>query len=171
MQHTLFERNFFGKFEDLIDAAARLDRAGDRQIAVALEEKPTLKLIGHFDKAFLHARDFGQFGFNDAAGLGGFRKSGSDIRREAFQSCLSVLDVRHRERQLSRLIALRIEPEDFLAVRHVADDRLFFDELVDVHEMISFLLRCGVCLLGVRTRDRAVKFQMPFGRFRSGRYS
>ena len=98
MQHTLFERNFFGKFEDLIDAAARLDRAGDRQIAVALEEKPTTKLIGHFDKAFLHARNFGQFGFNDAAGFGGFRKSRRDIRREAFQSCLSVLDVRHRER-------------------------------------------------------------------------
>ena len=30
-----------------------------------------------------------------------------------------------------------VDPEDFLAVRHVADDRLFFDELVDVHEMIS----------------------------------
>ena len=171
MQHTLFERNFFGKFEDLIDAAARLDRAGDRQITVALEEKPTVKLIGHFDKAFLHARDFGQFGFNDAAGLGGFRKSRRDIWCKALQSCLSVLDVCHRERQFGRLITLRVDPEDFLAVRHVADDRLFFDELVDVHEMVSFLLRCGVCALSVRTRDRAVKFQMPFGQFRSGRCS
>ncbi len=63
-----------------------------------LREKPTTKLIGHFDKAFLHARNFRSFGFNDAAGFGGFREK--PPRYMVQKRCLasSVLDVCHRER-------------------------------------------------------------------------
>ncbi len=127
-QKTVLQRQLLRMLQNLVNAAARLHGAGDRQMAVLLEQERTpqpaaIALV----QQRLHARDRRKRRFDQAARLLGLREARPDKRREALQSPLCILDVLHGQLDVPHgLITagfLRIHPEHFASGAHFAQNR------------------------------------------------
>ncbi|PBG82053.1 hypothetical protein BGV06_19810, partial [Clostridioides difficile] len=80
-----------GMGEHFIDAAAGLDRAGDRQVAIAFQPEPAGQFGGvMLAQGIVEGGDLDQVGLDDAAGGGGLRKQPGEQRGEALQAGAGV---------------------------------------------------------------------------------
>ena len=125
-EHAVRSRDVLGGFQHLIDAAARLDGAGDGQPAVELDHQPSGQ---RRVEPRLHPRDLHERRFQQSARGARLRKRLAEVRRKARKPRRRVLDVRHRQRaRRTRLLdgpALRIWPERLLPAHEPCDDRVF----------------------------------------------
>ena len=80
--------------QDFINAAAGLNRAGNRQVAVFLQQQIASNgLTKGFFQPGLHCRDGHQLGFDNTAGGGGFRKGFRQIGRKTIEAGVGILNV------------------------------------------------------------------------------
>ncbi len=124
------QRQVFGVLEHLVDAAARLDRAGDRQVAVALEPQcaarvQPMTLAQHG----LHLRQGEDVRLDDAAAVSGLRKHPGQVGGEARQACAGVGDVGGAQADIGQGFARggdgRVEPADLAQGDQLIEQRIF----------------------------------------------
>ena len=113
-----------GVFQHLIDAAAGLDRACHRQMAVHLEEQIAGDGAARcFDQAFLHLGDGLQRGLDDAIGALGLREALADERGKPLQTRLCICNVCVRDDQLAHSVGhfkgqeLGVDPQSLFLLR------------------------------------------------------
>ena len=116
----MLQRECFRVVQNFINAAARLDGACRRQMAVHLEkELARRRFRARLAEPLVHARNFAQRRLDQTVRFDGLGEFQLQKRRKTRKSCLRVLDLRRREGKrrfdLAIGLFLRIYPEDFLA--------------------------------------------------------
>ncbi len=120
------QREVLGMLEHLVDAAARLDRARDRQFVVGLEpELAAHRQAGLIQQQTLHARQRPDARLDQPARRGGLREHLGDIRREAPQARTGLRDLLGPEPDISQRggggFHRGVEPGGFAQRDQVAD--------------------------------------------------
>ncbi len=139
------ERQGLGVLEHLVDPAARLDRAGDGQVAVLLEEqaagevRPVPAVEGLQHRGCLHQR-----GLDDAVGACGLGEAALDEGCEPGEARLGVVDVGRCERGVRQAVGgggeVRVDPGRGGGRAHGCEGRVVAEkvrEVGDVHGVLS----------------------------------
>ena len=93
-QQSGFQRQLFRMGQHFINAAARFDRAGDRQMAVFFQQQFAANRLAEFLlKAVLHCRNGDYFRFDNPTAGGRFREGFRQIGREALKAGMGALHV------------------------------------------------------------------------------
>ena len=124
VEHPALEGDVLRRFQHLIDAAAGLDGACHRQMAVHLEEQIAGDGAARcFDQAFLHLGDGLQRGLDDAIGALGLREALADERGKPLQTRLCICNVCVRDDQLAHSVGhfkgqeLGVDPQSLFLLR------------------------------------------------------
>ena len=89
------QRQLLRVLQHLVDAAARLDGAGDGEVTVHLEQEPAGDLgIVHLGKVPLHLRDGAQGRLDESLRLCGLGEGAADERGKTPKACGGIRDVR-----------------------------------------------------------------------------
>ena len=133
-QIPVLARDVLRRFQHLVDAAARLDRPRNGQMAVLLEPQlPAQRRPLAASERLLHRREPYYVRLDDAPRGRGFRERDPQIRGKALQPRGGVLHVRHRKaaapdgfigRQLVRVPPCRLSQRADIADHRVGRDPL-----------------------------------------------
>ena len=134
MQHSAVQGNVLGGFQHLVNAAPRLDGAGNGQMTVQLDpylpgDGGAAALLQHL----LHPGDGLNRGLDDAAGRSSLGKDGGKIGRKPLQSCGGVLNVGKGQRAGGRSLCkgqfVRVCPCSLLQGAEVRDHGICRDPI------------------------------------------
>ena len=157
--HSRLESEVFGMLQNFVDASSGLDRAGDRQMAVHLQEKPSRYPAGTvFLYSRLHRADLGERRLDEALVLFGLREAFPDIRSKPVEPPCRVLDVFIGHDELAQRVdhverkVFVVDPESLLLIGDVPEDPASCDEflcvLLNSHlRLLLFKLPCSPCII------------------------